>query len=253
MKYLYIYFIIVYISFGTYSCKKDYDLPDSLIQSEDSFVPEFYVRGVIVDLINSETIPFNLVTEEIDLTPILPEDNSAVFSNTDYSIQENTETILVSSYTGLSRNFSNALSCNTTIPTFRGISVQIISDVSSSNLSSVSLTETQLFNLLNEKKSFSFGLEPGQVDISFHHSPIDQFVEPFEDIGYYGRSKFSVDLEQSTFEVLNIERYQQSGAQKPTRGFLVHARINCSLGDFFLGELMNLVDTEAIFFFEYDL
>jgi len=238
--------IILSLVYMSFSCKKDFIIDESLIMDINMFENLFFARGIINDMQNDTIIIANIETTDTD-----PEVNitnpSIVYSTSNQGIQSTTDTKFVLSYTGFNRQgLSGVAGPNQEdIVTFirNGIAVKIVSDISELDFNQFS--KEQLLDLLSIGSELSFGSNPGEVEISLHY--VHEFENSISNpIAYQGFSVFTENTSGDTFEVLNIEEYEQEGVQNPEKGLLVSTKINCTLGQ------IKLQDFEVLFFFSYN-
>jgi len=254
MKNQIISLIIAFIFFGTFSCKKDIDLSVPLNQTESTFVPDYYIRGIMEDLVNEQEIVLRMDSSVDDPTPENIFDGSnKLFSNTGLGEHSPTQTKFIKSYTGFSETSSSSFSGidadRALNGTRLGIGAILVSDVPINDLRT-RFTREELLPLLQEGTKLSIGAGQGQIGIGFHQFEIGEYTPPFDD-GFVGYSNLTDPTMSDSFEILKVEDYQQEGVENPEKGLLVTARINCSLGYSNLGKVINLVDVEVLFFFEH--
>jgi len=240
------FLIIAIICISISSCKKDFDLDDALVNMEPE-APEFYAMGMIEDQVNGLTVPFSFVSTDLELNFIASDSNQG--------LQKNTDTKFALSVVGVNnpiKLIAGGAPANDDIMVFinNGLAVKIVSDLPLESQFPERFTREELLNLFEVDATYSFGSEPGQVEIAFDHPDIEGFSS-FSERGYHGLSIWSPDVSEDTFEILSVEEYQDPVRIDAQRGILITARINCTLGDS-NNNLLNLREVEATFLFLYD-
>jgi|GEM_PF-2967751 len=255
MKYIF-YLTAILICVSTSSCKKDYDIDDfEQVQLEGELsIPNFYYRGIIEDLVKNEEIILN---RETIITEEEVEDFSFVESTSGQGTQSINGNKFVVSATGRgsTQHVMQEESGNEEDVMLGGrhqIAVKIVSERRGDDWKERFLRE-ELMNLLKEGDIMQFGIDPGQVEIAFHHLDFDEFP-PYTTRQYQGYSVFSSDTSEDTFEILKVENYENVHGSNPKYGFIVTAKINCTLGNKVGEEIsldLKLRDVEATFLFLY--
>lgn len=234
------------------SCKKDHEIHEDL--TSEVFSPEFYVNGKIIDHKNEEEIDFSIETEE------LPDDfigynRQFVGAKSTTGTQTNTEKKFVAAATGKDLLAVFGGSTNTTedlmIWVRNSIVVKVVTEnePDDPNVYGENLTKEELLKIFEVGSVLSFGTDPYEVEVAFHHNSIDGYPD-FGDLGYYALSTWHPNNDQSTFKILSVEEYFNPQIVTQEKGLLVKAKINCNLGHF-PEERMTLEDVEVLLMFNH--
>lgn len=234
-----------------FSCKKDFDFDEeSLI--DQPFVKHFYAEGSLYDHGHEKEVEFELDNIEIELEQF-GEENEILYVGSASAVgEENSKKYIISAiginskairsipspphddyYMNLMRNF---------------ISVKIISNRPGSE-SDRKFTRDELLEMFEVGKSYSYGSAPMEVEVGFQKPPVDSLPSS-SILGYIG-STFEVPNDNSVFEILKIEDFEESEVQNPVSGLKVRVRINADV-KYFGFPIIALQDVEATFLFEYE-
>lgn len=249
MKNLFYLSTILIFCISISSCKKNFDSDDlteleEIISENDNTFPEFYYKGTIEDLVNMVEVPFSretIVTEGNFAPFIGSASGQGTQSDNDYKFAISSTGNKVHSIT------SSAGPNDEDIVLFVGneIIAKIVTELEGDEWY-IRFSKEELESFLIEGNVLSFGILPGQVEITFHHSRINGFPQ-FSERDYIGFSRFSEDTSNDTFEILKVEDYVST--TNDDRGLTVTAKINCTLMGFSIEEEMKLKDVEATFLF----
>lgn len=232
-----------------FSCKKDFSFNEEAL-IDNPFVPHFYAEGSFVDSRNNASIDFALIdTIDLGFTTLYSGSVSNVGENNGYKyivsvVMYNAE--IFRSYTADTGSGSNyyldwlqnliTVKITSNIPLLPGTAYTRFS-------------REELLELLQVGRKYEFGNAPFQVEVGFQKPSLDS-LPVYSGLGYVG-STLGVENENSVFEILEIEEYQETEVNNGDRGFKVKVKISADIRYYSL-PVLSLKDVEAVFLFEYE-
>ncbi|MEO1257732.1 MAG: hypothetical protein AAFZ15_03015 [Bacteroidota bacterium] len=242
-------FAILFLSV-LFSCKKDFDINEALIN--EPYVQHFYANGNLFDHKNDTATNFSIDNFEYDVEGTTEVIYTGSVSTEGALNGSGNKYILSATGTdpGAVRMHSEGPNAvNYYLNALRNfIAVKMVSDRPGSEADR-KFSRTELLEMLEVGRPYTYGDGPFQVEVGFHHPPIDSLPD-YVFFGYIGSTK-EVPNEESVFEILEIEDFVEVGVQEPVTGLKVRARITADVQ--YAGfPAISLRDVEATFLFEYE-